>query len=220
MAQFDHPTTFKSGLALDLRTADKALSDRWTETALGLARAGLVAGTCGTGFAFGTMIDTPSGAVPVERLMIGNLVLTQDNGPQPILSIGLSEHADHELVCIAPTKTGPDSVLTVRADHHVVVRSAIAELLFGDNEVLVRARDLVDLDSGFSAAIPGRRACVSLGLRNHEILTANGMPCSSGAFNDSARAARPALTAQEALVLKAPLDRMGYAGTKIALKTA
>lgn len=44
-------------------------------------------------FASGTRIETPSGMVEVDRLCIGDMLLTQDRGPQPVLWIGCTDHA-------------------------------------------------------------------------------------------------------------------------------
>jgi serralysin len=50
-------------------------------------------------FAAGTLIATPAGEVPVELLRPGNLILTLDHGPQPLLWLGMRQtvfgHGNH-----------------------------------------------------------------------------------------------------------------------------
>jgi hypothetical protein len=64
-----------------------------------------------TCFAAGTGIDTPDGNIPVERLCIGDIVLTEDAGPKPVRWIG-QRHID------CARHPGPESVRPVRIRAH------------------------------------------------------------------------------------------------------
>lgn len=98
-------------------------------------------------FAAGTLIETPEGPRPIETLREGDLVTTLDAGPQPIRWIGGRETEGlgaHAPVCIGRGVIGNLRDLWVSQNHRVVVRGAQAELLFGEPEVLVAAKHLVD----------------------------------------------------------------------------
>ncbi|WP_151720102.1 Hint domain-containing protein [Gemmobacter serpentinus] len=98
-------------------------------------------------FHAGSLIATPSGPRLIEELQAGDRVLTLDHGAQVIRWIGRSR------VCglgplapvhIAPGALGNDRALLVSPNHRILLTSARAELLFGQPEVLVAARFLID----------------------------------------------------------------------------
>ncbi|MBV2358262.1 Hint domain-containing protein [Thalassococcus sp. CAU 1522] len=101
-------------------------------------------------FARGTLIETPQGPRYIETLAKGYLVNTLDDGPQPIRWIGATTMAG----------TGPNAPVVIRAgalgnlrdlvvsqNHRMLVRGAEAELLFGEPDVLVAAKHLVNGDT-------------------------------------------------------------------------
>ena len=59
-------------------------------------------------FTNGTLIDTPTGPVPVKHLGEGDLVQTKENGPQPIVWRGGAAHFGGADVCYAPSAAGQD----------------------------------------------------------------------------------------------------------------
>lgn len=98
-------------------------------------------------FTRGTRIETERGARPVETLRRGDLVHTRDDGLQPIRWIGRRRVAacgELAPVRIAADTFGQHEALLVSPLHRVLVRNAMAELLFGTHEILVAARDLID----------------------------------------------------------------------------
>lgn len=105
-------------------------------------------------FAAGVMIATPSGEVAVETLAVGDMVLTVDHGPQPIrwigqASIDLAAQPRLRPIRIRAGALGDGSPvrdLLVSPQHRVLVRSRIAQRMFGAPEVLIAARQLVGLD--------------------------------------------------------------------------
>ena len=108
-------------------------------------------------FTRGTFIETRTGAVPIERLTVGNDVLTMDGEYHPIRWIGSSKLDQIDLtlkpalrpVRIAKGALGenmPLQDLSVSPQHRVLVRSVIAERMFGAPEVLVAAKKLIPLD--------------------------------------------------------------------------
>ncbi len=98
-------------------------------------------------FVAGTMIETTRGPVPVEQLVPGDLVVTHDNGVQPLRWIGrraVSAEGDFAPIHIAKNTFGRHDALLLSPQHRVLIRDALAELLFEDAEVLISAKDLVN----------------------------------------------------------------------------
>ncbi|MCB2136056.1 MAG: Hint domain-containing protein [Rhodobacteraceae bacterium] len=101
-------------------------------------------------FVAGTMIATPQGEVPVEALEVGDLVLTQDDGPQPLRWIGrrtVAAEGAFAPIRIGAGTFGAHDTLLVSPQHRILVADSMSELLFGEAEVLVAAKDLVDGNS-------------------------------------------------------------------------
>ena len=98
-------------------------------------------------FVAGTLIATPEGMRRVEELQAGDLVLTQDAGPQPLRWVGrrsVSAEGSFAPIRFAAGAHGAARELLLSPQHRVLVRDPVAELLFGEAEVLVAAKDLVD----------------------------------------------------------------------------
>ncbi len=98
-------------------------------------------------FVAGTFIRTPHGEVPVQDLVQGDLVETLDNGPQPIRWIGNRKvPAVGKLapIHIEAGALGDHGDLKLSPLHRVMVENGWAQLLFGEDEVLISARDLVN----------------------------------------------------------------------------
>ena len=98
-------------------------------------------------FVAGTRIATPDGAVMVEALRPGDMVLTRDEGAQPLRWIGerrVEATGDFAPIFIAANTFGEHGDLFLSPLHRVLIRDSLAELLFGEREVLVAARDLVN----------------------------------------------------------------------------
>ncbi|WP_318527424.1 Hint domain-containing protein [Roseobacter sinensis] len=169
-------------------------------------------------FTPGTRLATLSGQRRVEQLRIGDLVLTQDNGPQPVQWIGRRHMSEARLfaepafrpVRIRAGALGvdrPDQELLVSPQHRMLVSSDAARDLFDTTDVLVAAKDLID----------GRAITVDLAVREvtyihvllpgHNILWANGVPTES--FHP-ASASLHLLTAEDRSALLAALP--GLAG--------
>ncbi len=123
-------------------------------------------------FTAGTFIKTPYGEVPVECLNIGDLVETMDNGAQPVRWIGRREvPAEGNLapIHIAANTFGKHRSLKLSPLHRVLMQNAWAELLFGEEEVLVAARDLVN-DSTVRRVPGGTVEYVHLLFDEHQIV--------------------------------------------------
>lgn len=98
-------------------------------------------------FVRGTLIETDTGPLPIEVLRAGDLVMTLDSGPMPIRWIGSREvhaHGEHAPVVISAGALGNYRNLTVSPQHRVLINTAKNALLFGETQVLVAAKHLVD----------------------------------------------------------------------------
>lgn len=99
----------------------------------------------------GTHILTPGGEVRIEDLSAGDLVVTRDNGPQPIRWIGCSAAMARGKLAPVRFSRGvlgrglPHRDLLVSRQHRMLLRSAIIARMFGTHEILVPAVKLLGL---------------------------------------------------------------------------
>lgn len=107
-------------------------------------------------FTIGTLIETDQGNKPVEELAVGDMICTMDDGYQPIRWIGSTRRDAVDLahepklrpVRIRAGALGnglPKRDLMVSRQHRVLVKSKIAQRMFGAEEILVPANKLVGL---------------------------------------------------------------------------
>ncbi|PZX41981.1 Hint domain-containing protein [Roseinatronobacter thiooxidans] len=141
-------------------------------------------------FASHTLIATPQGPKPVAQLRAGDKVLTRDNGPQPVLWLGQSNLSGlalrrnpHlrpvRLRCGAVGDGLPDEDLYVSPAHRIIVSGPKARALFGCDEVLVRAGDMVNYTTITQDPALHGVVYMHLLLEAHQILFANGVPTES-----------------------------------------
>lgn len=140
-------------------------------------------------FVAGTRIATPNGLVPVERLELGQKVITVDNGHCPVLWVGTKKMlgaGGSAPVIFEPGTIGNDRRLAVSQNHRIMLASPWAELYFAEHEVFVPAKALIN---GTSIYTETRRQVVyhHVLLPNHEVLLAEGAPCESLFLGDVAR---------------------------------
>lgn len=98
-------------------------------------------------FTHGTMILTEEGEYPVEALEPGMRLETLDGGLQHLVWVGrttLPVNAENSPVRIAAGVLGNDRDLVVSPQHRILLSGAASELLFGSEQVLVKAKDLVN----------------------------------------------------------------------------
>ena len=135
-------------------------------------------------FTPGTLIQTETGLCPVEDLTEGSKVQTKDNGCQSVLWIGHRRLTGARLYAMpqlrpvrirvgALDRAVPNPGLTVSPDHRIVLRGPRARALFNCDEVLVRARDLIN-----DRTIQTDHSCrevtyFHLALPSHQIVFAN-----------------------------------------------
>jgi hypothetical protein len=144
-------------------------------------------------FVAGTMIRTDRGERRVESLRPGDLVETVDHGLQPIRWVG------HKQVEACPSSApvrieagcfGAHRALSVSPQHRVMLHDCGAELLFGEAEVLIAAKDLVNGWSVRRCDAGAQVVYVHLLFDTHQVIYSNGLttesflpgPCSLQGF--------------------------------------
>lgn len=128
-------------------------------------------------FTAGTLICTSEGDIPVEHLKAGMLVNTLDNGFQPIQWIGHSHMPPRFESLPIRIKAGVldnDRDLIVSPQHRVLLRGYRAELLFGCDEVLVKAKDLVNGRDVTRCETDGTITYFHILMPQHELLYSEG----------------------------------------------
>lgn len=133
----------------------------------------------------GTLILTRTGLLPVESLRPGMQLMTLDHGWQSLIWTG-SRHLDapaldlspqHRPIRIEPGALGPGQparALVVSPQHRILLRSRIAERMFGRAEIMAPARHLL----GLPGILVDRRAPAvtywHLLMQRHQILLTEG----------------------------------------------
>ncbi|WP_420584508.1 Hint domain-containing protein [Ruegeria sp.] len=141
-------------------------------------------------FVSGTAISTPTGPRAIQDLEVGDLVLTLDNGPQPIRWIGAKTLDTIDLTVkpkLRPIRISkgalgadlPKQDLLVSPQHRMLVRSPIAARMFARDEVLIPAHKLqgmpgVDVEAGERPV-----TYYHLLFDRHEVIFAEGAPSES-----------------------------------------
>ncbi|MCT8158780.1 Hint domain-containing protein [Pseudoruegeria sp. SHC-113] len=132
-------------------------------------------------FVAGTRIRTPDGERAVEALQPGDLVMTHDNGPQPVRWAGrrkVPARGAHAPVVIRAGAFGNHGELKVSPQHRVLLRDTLAELLFGESEVLVAAKDLVN-DRAIRNVEGGEVEYVHILFDEHQVVYSEGLATES-----------------------------------------
>ncbi|WP_165614966.1 Hint domain-containing protein [Yoonia tamlensis] len=132
-------------------------------------------------FAHDTLIETDRGQVPVQDLAPSDLVQTMDNGLQPIRWVGSRRVAavgKFAPIHIAKDVLGNTIPLVLSPQHRVLLQGWQAELLFGEPEVLVAAKHLVNGGS-ITRREGGEVTYYHILFDQHEVVYANEAPCES-----------------------------------------
>ncbi|UOA27177.1 Hint domain-containing protein [Pseudosulfitobacter sp. DSM 107133] len=98
-------------------------------------------------FLAGTLIETPDGPQAIEILRVGMQVMTLDGGAQDIRWIGRNAVCglgNLAPICIRAGALENRRDLFVSPNHRILLRSGMAELSFGEGDVLVPAKALVN----------------------------------------------------------------------------
>lgn len=129
----------------------------------------------------GTLIDTPEGPRFIETLREGDLVHTLDHGPQPIRWIGsrrVAAEGDLAPIEIKRGTLGNLRDLKVSPNHRMLIRGPMAEMLFGERDVLVAAKHLVN-DGTIHRVAGGHVDYFHMLFDAHQIIFAEACPTES-----------------------------------------
>jgi hypothetical protein len=137
-------------------------------------------------FTPGTSIATPTGEVLVEDLIIGDKIITRDNGFREIQWIGAKRMDGHKLqnnphlqpVQMQKGSLGkglPERGMLVSPNHRMLVKSDRVALYFEQKEVLVAAKHLVNPSEGTNTIASMGTTYIHFMFKNHEIVLSNGV---------------------------------------------
>lgn len=132
-------------------------------------------------FVAGTMIETADGPRGVETLAEGDMVMTRDDGLQPLRWTGrrtVPATGKMAPIRLAANVLGQHNALMVSPLHRILIKDAVAELLFGEDEVLVAAKDLVN-DTTIRPVEGGEVDYVHLMFDRHQVIYSEGLPTES-----------------------------------------
>ncbi|MGC1497994.1 MAG: Hint domain-containing protein [Sulfitobacter sp.] len=135
-------------------------------------------------FTPGTRIATKRGEVPVQQLKVDDQVVTRDNGVQPLRWVGrrnlhradLAKMPAYFPIMIRADALGkgmPQRDMMVSPNHRMLISSELAEVMFGEREVLVAAKHLTGLD-GVEILPTPKVSYIHLLFDNHEVILADG----------------------------------------------
>ncbi|MEL6608174.1 MAG: Hint domain-containing protein [Pseudomonadota bacterium] len=139
-------------------------------------------------FTDGAMVDTPYGPRPIEALRPGALILTQDEGPQPLLwtssiAIGSGDIAQRPEIAPILITAGalgagrPARDIRVSPQHRILFEGWQAQLYAGEDAVLVPARALVN---GTTIRVDTAAVrYVHLLFDTHQVITSDGLASES-----------------------------------------
>lgn len=135
-------------------------------------------------FVKGTFIRTPQGEVEIDKLRVGDLVLTSDSGARIIKWIGSKtvEIDQRNAARLSPVRirkgalsaNTPTADLLVSPNHRILISRPENELLFGQYSVLVPAKHLLHIEG---ITKDDRHRCVTYYhflFDRHEIVISNG----------------------------------------------
>ncbi len=132
-------------------------------------------------FVAGTMIATTEGERAAETLVPGDMILTQDDGPQPLRWAGtrtVAAAGAFAPIHIRRNTFGTHRDLLVSPLHRILIKDSLAEVLFGEAEVLVAARDLVN-DRSITRREGGEVSYVHLLFDRHQVVFSEGLETES-----------------------------------------
>jgi hypothetical protein len=137
-------------------------------------------------FTAGTRITTARGPVAVEDLRPGEMVVTRDNGVQPLRWVGQCRLSYQDLQAnpqLQPVRiasgalgaAGPDRSMMISPQHRLLIEGARAEMYFGETEVLVPAKHLIGMAEVTRALPEDGVTYVHILFDRHEIVQSEGI---------------------------------------------
>lgn len=163
-------------------------------------------------------VRTPCGARRVENLRPGDLIVTRDNGLQPVRMVWTRRVSAADIAAdpaLAPVRLKPRAIGPMMPQRDLVLSGGHRILVPGwrladmeDTQVcLIAARDIAEAsDEAFTDRGGGEMLYYNIVFAEHQVFCANGLPVESylpeaarlGELDDAARADLTALFAREA----------------------
>ena len=181
-------------------------------------------------FTPGTQLMTPNGLARIEDLVEGDMVLTRDNGLQPIRWVGTRTLTIADLVIhtrFRPVRlpagclgaNAPNRDMLVSPQHRMLLEGSATEMLFGESEVLVAATHLQG-QNGIEQVLTNGVTYIHIMFDQHEIVNADG--CWTESFQPGAATLGGMPTAQRDELLhlfpEIAEDPRSYASARPTLK--
>ncbi|WP_162932979.1 Hint domain-containing protein [Roseovarius sp. EL26] len=129
-----------------------------------------------------TLIETDLGQKPVQWLRKGDMIATLGNGFQPLIQVLRSRYFAYEdalPIRIEENALNNTKDLFVSQLHHVLIAHPVCELLFGEYEVFVAAKDLLGLPGVHKITKPQQVTYYHLLLDDHQAVYSNEHPSES-----------------------------------------
>ena len=134
-------------------------------------------------FTLGTIVLTKRGPRCISQLRPGDLIQTRDHGPQRLLGIQKQRFTARDLlrraglrpVQIPADLLGGHPATLLSPAHCILFQHEMAELLFGEAEVFVRAAAFARCALGSRIIPPRGIVYVHLAFEQHEVLCADGV---------------------------------------------
>ena len=154
-----------------------------------------------TGLAGTTNVRTPCGARHIANLRPGDLIVTRDNGLQPVRSVWSRSVSAAEIaadpslapVCLRPRAIGPmmpQRDLRVAGDHRLLIPGYRLIDRPDTAAALIPARDIAGTsDAAFVDRASGDITYYNLVFDAHQVFAANGMPVESFLVTDASLSA-------------------------------
>lgn len=158
-------------------------------------------------FTPGTLIDTITGACPIEQIKMRDLVRTADDGFQPVRWIGrrrVKAIGRFAPVRIRRGALGNRRDLLVSPQHRVLVQGWVAQLYAGQDDVLVPALHLVD-GVQVTRQLGGQVDYLHLGFDSHSLICSEGIWTESHYASAAGRAEHDALFGARTLKIARPM---------------
>lgn len=130
------------------------------------------------GLAGSTLIDTPTGPCPIAMLRPGDLVLTADDGPLPVLwqgRVSVPAIGSFRPVRILAPCFGLSRDMVVLPGQRIALSGDDVEYHFGEEEVLIEARHLANGQTATWEPEAEIAACHGLLFDRHALVRADGL---------------------------------------------
>jgi hypothetical protein len=189
-----------------------------------------------SGIGPGAIVLTADGELPVEWLSVGDMLVTRDNGAQPVLAIvrqrGLTACGTvlPDPVVLFPgdcvTTVKPWEKLRLAPGHRVLLRTSLVQQTFGLDEALARPGDLTRRRAPRPDPAMGPLTYFHLIMPRHELIMAGGLwlestcpdmvrrlgkevppAAAQGLLARPQQTVRPSLTSHQASLLRQSMPR-------------